>query len=515
MANGYSSNSNNNMQEASVNSDVSRPTPTSTGTGGNNNTTTNVEDVDNQSIVEASIVLNEAVNPDFYYKRNKVISLKKKVVSNKAAKKGLNRDFKELITLDREIDVKKLFNIYNDLFYKIEKLKAPNKETHYDLVKDSKEYINNFVDYCLPENYESEVSCDEEIDRLIQAIEQINEEIFQKEIEIDNQNAIYPNGTLLRGTATNNNGLPVYIMVKGKKRAITSLDTYITIKKALGYNQNISNDSIQQIVSETELSSIVSGLNVENDIDLINIDRTADTLLGDDTVSITDLFDYRESQFVCLCAGGATDPDGAINLNHVFSGGQLQNGDNSDCKIVYYDLNSQQQTLILPAGTRSERIIHRTQIAGSEYESVPAAFSDQNTPIINEETGQVEMMEEGISGMNEGVYILGFAREIRYSDTIDGEYTPLNTSYGTEYLYGGDLNNDGETDEIHSVDILIPNYGTNGTESNFAVFYYNVPLGIAKSYKYGRFTAIGNWLDGGSQGFDSPTGGNSGKIRSI
>ena len=114
MANGYSSNSNNNMQEASVNSDVSRPTPTSTGTGGNNNTTTNVEDVDNQSIVEASIVLNEAVNPDFYYKRNKVISLKKKVVSNKAAKKGLNRDFKELITLDREIDVKKLFNIYND-----------------------------------------------------------------------------------------------------------------------------------------------------------------------------------------------------------------------------------------------------------------------------------------------------------------------------------------------------------------------------------------------------------------
>ncbi len=517
MANGYSSNLNNNMEEASTNPDVSRPTPISTGTGTNNNTTTNTEDVSNEILEETSILLNSNVNETFYYLKNqKTIPLKKRVVSNKAAKKGLNRDFKELITVDREIDIKKLFTIYNDLFYKIEKLKAPNKETHYELIKDSKEFINNFVDYCLPTNYESEVSCDEETEKLIQAIEQINAEIFEKEIAINNQNAIYPNGSLLRGIATNNNGLPVYIMVKGKKRSITNLDTYITIKKALGFNQNISNDTIQQVLPEIELSSIISGLNVDNDIDLINIDRTADSLLGDDTVEITDLFDYRESQFICLCAGGASDPDNAINLNHVFSGGQLQNGNsNGDCKIVYYDLSSQQQTLILPPGTRSEKIIHRTQIAGSEYESVPAAFSNQNTSVINEGTGQVEMMEPGISGINEGVYILGFAREIRYSDTINGEYIPLNSSYGTEYLYGGDLNNDGNTDEIHSIDVLIPNYGADGTESNFAVFYYNVPTGIAKTYKYSNFTAIGNWLDGGSKGFDSPQGGNSSKVRMI
>ena len=58
-----------------------------------------------------------AVNENYYYDiRKEVINLNKGVNSNKDAKKYLDRKFNELIDVVQEVDVKELFQIYNDLF---------------------------------------------------------------------------------------------------------------------------------------------------------------------------------------------------------------------------------------------------------------------------------------------------------------------------------------------------------------------------------------------------------------
>ena len=203
------------------------------------------------------------------------LSLQKLVTSNESANDFLNIDFNELINSGISIVVKNLFDIYEQLFYKIKKNNSPNQQSHYQLIHESLSYLNNFIDYCKPDQYHSQVSCDEEIKLLTNALRDINDQLFEEETSYENTNMIYINGSFLRGEGQDLEGLPVWIMVKGEKREIKSATLYETIKRLLGHAANASAEDIQTTLTFEELSSIDDGLPIESEIDIINIDETA------------------------------------------------------------------------------------------------------------------------------------------------------------------------------------------------------------------------------------------------
>ena len=85
------------------------------------------------------------------------LNLNKKITSNKSASEVLDMDFSELIKSGIPVEVRKFFEIYKELFYKINKRNSPNKHSHHDLIHESISYVNNFIDFCLPDLYTEEV----------------------------------------------------------------------------------------------------------------------------------------------------------------------------------------------------------------------------------------------------------------------------------------------------------------------------------------------------------------------
>ena len=389
------------------------------------------------------------LNPNYIKPNNQVrklggifqkirLNLKKRITSNQSASEILDIDFNELINSGISVEVKKFFELYKDLFYKIKRSSSPNKQSHHDLINESLFYINNFIDYCQPDLYPSEVNCDQEMSRLTEALLIINDNIFKKETSFENTNMIYPNGTLLRGEGQNLEGLPVWIMVQGEKREIKNIDIYYTIKRLLGYAADAPPEEVQRTTTFDQLEDLNDGLPIETEDDLLNIDITAGAEVDFDT-GLSDVFNYRESEFVCLCHGGLGDPDEILPLEDIFKWGVPNNGHEEDgrCHIMYYDLYSQLQTLKLDPGMKSQRILHRTNqgdIEGS-ITSVPSSYSDESTPIVNSEGDTYH--PEG--NMFDGIFIKGFTREVRFSN--NGEIT--NPSQGTEMITAGDLNGDG------------------------------------------------------------------------
>ena len=68
-------------------------------------------------------------------------SLHKQVISNKSAKDYLDRSFNELIDTGIDVRIERFFEIYEQLFYKIDKFKSPDQQTHYTLVDQSLDII--------------------------------------------------------------------------------------------------------------------------------------------------------------------------------------------------------------------------------------------------------------------------------------------------------------------------------------------------------------------------------------
>tara|TARA_R100001015_G_C4631792_1_gene194625 strand:- start:749 stop:3277 length:2529 start_codon:yes stop_codon:yes gene_type:complete len=432
---------------------------------------------------------------------NPSIDLEKEIISNRLAKEILDRDFNELIDLGVDIDVKKLFDLYNTLFYQIKKKDAPNNNSHHDLIHESLHYFNNFVDYCKPTGYgDTQVNCDNEIERLFGIIDEINTLSYEKENKIDEQNFMYPNGTLLRGEHLAENGLPVWVMVQGKKREIKNTEIYQVIKRALGHASNTPDSEILHKVTNDELSDIVEGLSIENAFDVYNVDNTGSQTLADPTVTISETFNYRESMFVCLC-DAVDDPDEALDLYKIFGGGQPSNGtDNTGkCTIIYYNLDSQKQTLVLNAGestlsyfpSTGGKIQHRVDLFDG-VESVPAVFSDPTTPCTDNDGNNYNLDPYG--NVVNGVYLNGFIREIRFSENGNNLTTPPD---GTGYLFDDD--GFGNITSGHTIEKLKDDYGSD--EEGFNVFYYNVPF-VARLPKFSNYNHNTNngHLNGGRLG---------------
>lgn len=476
---------------------------------GDNRSAFLTDDISRDNLTQSPLIDEQTIDTTFDPKDIN-LGLKKNVISNKDAKTYLNRSFSELIDTGIDLRIQDFFQIYENLFYKIEKFKQPNRESHHDLVDQSLDIRNNFIDLCKPEGYQGLIKCESEEEKLLNHLEHIQSESYSKTIGVEEQNMLYPNGSILRSEAQNEEGMPVWVMVKAEKRAIWSPDTYQTVKKSLGHFIDTPDSNIQSILTEEELNSIPNGPDIYNDVDLIALSSEGDF---DPEFTISDVFTWRESIFTCLC-GPAVDPDGAIPLYNVFSGGQPNNGDNGKCFIVYYDMESNKQTIELSPGestiitnpAEGGRIRHRIELIGGES-AIPSAFSDPFTPIYDND-GNVHMMDD-YGGMNNGVYISGFIREVRFSENG----TPLTSTSGVEFLTGGDLDSDGYTDTIHTLEPFLPPANTNyvtsfptytqvsaGVSVPFAIYYYNVPRGISRIVKNSIYPSTGPYLDGGQTG---------------
>ena len=113
------------------------------------------------------------------------LNLQKRITSNQSASELLDIEFNELINSGISVEVKRFFELYKELFYKIKRSSSPEKQSHHDLIHESLHYINNFIDYCQPELYPSEVNCDTEMALLTEGLLQINDNIFEKETSFD------------------------------------------------------------------------------------------------------------------------------------------------------------------------------------------------------------------------------------------------------------------------------------------------------------------------------------------
>ena len=82
--------------------------------------------------------------------------LGKTVYNNKELTDSLDRDFSSLLRSQPNVNVERFFNIYRELFYKIQRSGEPNdtsatkdpaSKSHWELIRESQDYLNNYIDW--------------------------------------------------------------------------------------------------------------------------------------------------------------------------------------------------------------------------------------------------------------------------------------------------------------------------------------------------------------------------------
>ena len=185
---------------------------------------------------------------------SKKISFTKDIGSSKK-----DKDFNETIKIKKSLNVKELFKIKNNIFYKIPK---QGKKSHTSLILDSEAFLNNYQDIR-----------DSRINQLIEDINSLEAELNELETPEVDSNPFFPNNTFIRSSVVNTQGLPIWIMIKGARREFKNYNVYKTAKLALGFSENDSDLNIAQEVSEDMLDNIPAGANINSDQDLALIDR--------------------------------------------------------------------------------------------------------------------------------------------------------------------------------------------------------------------------------------------------
>ena len=179
------------------------------------------------------------------------IKLTKKVYDKQSAGDLINRSFSEIIgpndivnnNTNLDNNLKKLFTLYNDLFYDIPKI---GQQSHTTLFKQSRDYIGNYID-----------SKDAEIEALIDQIVDLEEKLSNQD-QPNEEHPFYRNGSILRNNTDNSK---LYYMDNGTKRKIQGNSEGIAfndLRASLGFKgDNWKDDTI--LVSPSTLSNIPSG----------------------------------------------------------------------------------------------------------------------------------------------------------------------------------------------------------------------------------------------------------------
>ena len=217
------------------------------------------------------------------------IKLNKTVFNPKSTANLIDTSFKDLIKLKKPVNIKKFFNVYDELFDEIPK---NGEKSHHELINQSTEYLNNNVD-----------KLDQVLDKLYEEIEKKEDEISSKDPSLIKENIFYPNNTFLRTHAWEievinslPQGLPIWVMQEGFKREFKNYETYKSVKKALGFDLETPDLEICEKVGIGELNKIPTGPDIKEDSYLnrpVGEDRDIDYTLGD-------ILDYYSAQITCL-----------------------------------------------------------------------------------------------------------------------------------------------------------------------------------------------------------------------
>ena len=161
----------------------------------------------------------------------------------------VDRGFEEM-NIPKKIDLDKFFKDYDALFYDIPQ--EGEEKSHQQLILQSTDYVNNFVD---PK--------DEEIKELEEKIEELEEQIDA--LENPEEHPYFTNGTVLsRGGGGN-----YWVMEKGKRRMLVGGKpgrVWKALKQALGYN--LKDDDFDMGIVKNIDRGIVDGIDRGPDFDL-------------------------------------------------------------------------------------------------------------------------------------------------------------------------------------------------------------------------------------------------------
>ena len=213
-----------------------------------------------------------------------IINLDKTVYNNKKVNDVIDRNFSSLIQSQIPINLKRFFDIYRELFYKINKTE-PEAKSHWGLILESQDYINNYID-----------PRDKIINELIDRVGKLEQILFDKQIKTDNSHPLYPDGTFLRSPARNPDGLPIWIMDNGSKREIKNYETYKSLKRAANHAYDANDDAICRKLEIETLDGILDGppILTDNDLNITNF------LIEDLDITLQGITDYTEAEITCL-----------------------------------------------------------------------------------------------------------------------------------------------------------------------------------------------------------------------
>ena len=283
--------------------------------------------------------------------RSKVsIKLNKKVYENKTVSNFVDKEFSELYKSTTPIDIELFFNIYKKLFYKISK--TDDKKSHYFLIRKSKEYIDNYYD-----------PLDDEIKKLINKIQKLDQIFFDKSNPEDNSHLFYPNRTFLKTTVTNPDGLPIWVMQDGAKRQIENYQTYQTLKRAFGHMYDTPDDFVCEKLEISSLDDILDGPPIKEDKDL----TTQEFDIVDLDITLGDLIEpgYIKANITCL--EGKEDPEG---LAPFLPSEYEKRYESCYYQVEAFNLGSEENPQIEdPSGPGEPRISSRRMFPGETHET--------------------------------------------------------------------------------------------------------------------------------------------------
>ena len=219
------------------------------------------------------------------------IKLTKKVYDKQSAGDLINRSFSEIIgpndivnnNTNLDNNLKKLFTLYNDLFYDIPKI---GQQSHTAFFQQSRDYLGNYID-----------SKDTEIDALIERIIELEEKLNTSETP-DKEHPFYRNGSIIVDREKDWN---IYYMEKATRRKLegdTKSELFIDLLAASGHKGDNWTDGVT-LVSPSVISNIPPGPRFGPE-DL----GAAETNVEEETATFADSFNYNALQ------------DGELNPNN-------------------------------------------------------------------------------------------------------------------------------------------------------------------------------------------------------
>ena len=179
--------------------------------------------------------------------KHKIVSVKHPIILSKRiyGKKGfankISRDFDELFTpKEDKLNVKEFFDSYQEIFYEIPK---SGENSHITIIKQSSEFVGDFLD-----------ERDVEITELTSQIVDLEKKLTEQD-KLDKEHPIFTNGSFLK-VADNPT---IYYMDKGVKRAITSYETYLILKRVNGHAPDKADEEVYILITEDVVKGLETG----------------------------------------------------------------------------------------------------------------------------------------------------------------------------------------------------------------------------------------------------------------